>query len=278
MIVPMQHLTLLCLQQDTAGTLSDLRERGVLHVTSAPAQADSLSEHAEAVRKTEVAIHTLQLAHPEAVAAGTPHPDNLVEMVTNLLQRRHAAEEQFAICHHELQLITPFGQFDPDQMEDLQARGIIVKLLRVSDPQTLQVPDGVVLKEISRSTKGSWMVAIAREDFEIDGTISALPERSLSEIQQEARSLQTELADIQSELKELAVYAKSLKSELLQRKDDLEFARTKASLASHGPLASLTGFCPARKIAAVMAAATKNGWAIHSPTRKSPRFSKCPTG
>ncbi|MFU8780367.1 MAG: V-type ATP synthase subunit I [Kiritimatiellia bacterium] len=264
MIVPMQHLTLLCLQQDAAATLTELRELGLLHLTSAPAQADALAQGTEAVRQTEVAIHTLKTAHPEAKTADDPHPANLVKLVTERLQRRYAAEEQLAHCHHEKQLLEPFGDFDPDQIEDLQARGIIVKLLRVNDPETLQVPEGVVIQPISRTKKGACLVAIAREDFEIDGTISSLPERSLPEIRREAAALQTELADIHSDFKELAVYAKSLESELLHRQEELEFARAKVSLAAHGPLASLTGFCPAKKVAAVAEAAAKHGWALQS--------------
>jgi len=262
MIVPMQHLTILCLAKDATPALAELRELGVLHVTGTPAQPENLARDQEAVRQVEVAINTLRNVHPEAPAAREPHPHNLVAMVTDLLARRHAATEQLVHCHQERLCVEPFGTFDPEAIEALRQRGIHVKLLRTSVPEDLEVPAGVILHEIQRTSKGCWMAAIAREEFQIDGTIAALPERSLSELRQEEAALQTELADIESELRDLAIYADALEGELHARREQLEFTRTRASLADHGPLTALTGFCPRKQVATISAAAARHGWAL----------------
>ena len=264
MIVPMQHLTILCLEKDAAKALEELRELGLLHVTGAPVQADVLTKDLEAVRKAEIAINTLRMAHPEANAAREPHPHRLVDMVTELLQRRHTASEQLAHCHHEIQLIEPFGNFEMDALAELRERGITVKLVRTSNRHDLDVPEGVTLHEINRTNKGCSMAAVSQQDFEIDGSIATLPERSLAELQQEENALQTEMADIESELRELAIYADSLENELRARQEKLEFSRAKAALSEHGQITSLTGFCPRTKVEAVSRAATQHGWALRA--------------
>jgi V/A-type H+/Na+-transporting ATPase subunit I len=174
------------------------------------------------------------------------------------------AEEQLNHCHHERQILEPFGQFEPDHIEELRDDGIIVKLLRISDPESLQVPDGVVLHEISRSKKGVWLAAISRKAFEIDGALSSIPERSLAEITQEEEALRTELADTASELRDLAVYTEGLQKELTDMQDQHAYARVQASLAEHGALVSLTGFCPKPKVESVSQAARQHGWALLS--------------
>lgn len=262
MIVPMQHLTILCLETDATKALEELRELGLLHVTGAPTSSEDIAEENEAVREAEIALHTLKLAHPESPVAETDMPHNLVKMVNELLQRKHDAEEQLAQCHQQKHIIEPFGQFDPDKLEDLNRQGVFVKLLRTNDPAELDIPENVLLHELSRTKLGVFLAAISREEFDIAGSIAALPEKSLAEIQQEEAALQTEIRDIDCELRELASHSESLEYELLQRKEKREFSQTIASLQEHGPLASLTGFCPVKKVQHISKAATEHGWAI----------------
>ncbi len=264
MIVPMQHVSILCLEQDKTQALEALRALGVLHIKQDATQTDVLSKEMEAVREAEWALQTLRVAHTHAhtVKKNEDTPHDLVKMVTERLQRRHKAEEELAHCHHEKSVIEPFGEFDPTCLDELRADGIHVKLLRISDPHLLDVPDGVVLREISSSNKGHCMVAISQKEFEIDGTIAALPERPLSELQQEEEALQTELSDIEAELRNLSVHMNDLEEELLTRKDQLAFAKAKASLAEHGKISSLTGYCPRKKVNAISKAAAEHGWAL----------------
>ncbi len=262
MIVPMQHVSILCMEKDKTRALEALQELGLLHVSQAPSQVESLSKDTEAVREVEIAIHALRLAHSHTHGKTVPQPHNVAAVVTELLHRRHEIGEQLAHSHHEKTVVEPFGNFDPASLDDLRAKGIHIKLIRVSDPHLLEVPDGVVLQEISSTNKGHCMVAIGQQEFEIDGTISALPEKSLSELNKDVDALQTELEDIESELRDLSAHVGVLEAELLERKNQLAFTRTQASLAEHGPISSLTGFCPQKKIAAISQAASKHGWAI----------------
>ena len=264
MIVPMQHVSMLCLEKDKTQALEALRALGVLHVKEESVQTDALSKELEAVREAELAIQTLRVAHTHSHTARKDQhkPRDLVKMVTERLHRRHQAEEELAHCHHEKSVIEPFGEFDPTCLDALRADGIHVKLLRISDPHALEVPDGVVLREISSSSKGHCIVAISRKEFEIDGTIAALPERPLSELQQEEKALQAELDDIEAEFQDLSVHVDTLDEELLKRKDQLAFSKTKASLAKHGDISSLAGYCPQKKVDAISKAAAEHGWAL----------------
>lgn len=264
MIVPMQHVSILCLKQDETKTLEALRDLGLLHVSQSTSQSDSLSKETDAVRDAEAALSALRLAHTHVHGHKKPidPPHDLVKAVNEKLHRRQEAEEQLAHCHHEIAVLEPFGNFDPSALDELRAQGIHVKLLRISDPHALEIPEGVALQEISSSNKGHCMVAISREDFEIDGTIAALPERTLSECIQEEKALQTELRDIESELRALSVHADSLEAQLLERKDQLVFSQTKAALAQHGEVSALKGFCPKNKVEAISQAAKEQGWAI----------------
>ncbi len=267
MIVPMQHVTILCLENGKKQTLEVLRELGLLHITQSSVPPETHAAETDAVRQVEQALDALELAHTHihdepATPTSPPQPSNILDLVTELLHRQHAVEEQLADCHHQKHIIEPFGNFDPACLDDLRAKGIHVKLLRVSDPQTLAVPEGVVVREISNSNKGHCMVAISQQEFEIDGSIAALPEKSLAEIETELDALQTELADIHAELCELSVHIETLQKERLKRKDQLAFVRTQAALAEHGKIVSLAGFCPRKKLENIWQVANQHGWAI----------------
>ncbi len=262
MIVPMQHVSILCLENDKTTALEQLRALGLVHISQQSVQNEKLSKETEAVREAEIAINTLQAAHIPTHTVETDPPQNMLQMVTDLLKRRTAAEEQLALCHQEKNIIEPFGEFPPESLDDLRNKGIHIRLLRASDPHMLDVPEGVVLEEIASTDKGHCMVAISREPFEIDGAITALPERPLSEIKQEEEALLTELADIESELRDLSVHVQRLESELLQREEKLDFARAHEALSQHGEIVSLQGFCPQKKLSAISDAARQHGWAL----------------
>ncbi len=265
MIVPMKHVSLLCLGSETEKALQELRALGVLHVKTRPAAGDSLADAQDAVRKAETALHTLEMRlhhHQETTAEPPTPPENLVDEVLALQQRAHELTEQSHHCHVAIQALLPFGTFDPAAIQELRQKGVYVKLLRVSEPEHLSVPEGIVIQELSHTLKGVYLAAIAEHDFEIDGTLNTLPQRSLKDLQQEEQELRQETERIEAELIALAPHAPALKREWLQRQETLAFRRVHESMDQHGPIASITGFCPAQKAQIISEAAGKHGWAL----------------
>ncbi len=264
MIVPMKHVSVLCLAQDAESALHELRQLGLLHVVMGEIQEETVSDLKDATQKAEAAYYTLEQrpVHPRKPKTDTVDGDDIVEKVHGLQQRLHDIEEEHHQCRLAIQAIKPFGQFEPAALEDLRRNGIHVKLLRAQDPHELDVPDGVLLHELSHMRQGTYLAAVAQHDFEMDGTVTHLPHESLRALQQTDARLQQDLKQVERELDEWAHHTPALKAEWDQRQEALAFARVHAALSEHGDLRSLSGFCPANKVQAMSAAAARHGWAL----------------
>jgi len=266
MITPMKKVSVVCLQTDKENTLARLRELGVLHVVpekNTSAETLPLASTAAATARLALeSLHAFEKPFHHQGHVSSRDVADIINEAANLHAQRMHHEEQLTMLQQARHAQAPFGDFSPDTVRSLSARGIIVKLYHVRDLEALAVPEGVQVHTLSSDRKGTHIAAIAEQDFSLDATPFHLPTQSLSEMDREIASHQDVIAGFNQELLALTPSIPQVADELHRRCEAEQFAKVHDGMGHHGRVAYLTGFAPADSVGALQAAAKAEGWGL----------------
>ena len=125
MIVPMKHLTLLCVAGESGKALEALRELGCVHVDLSRGGSAAYAEAKGELERAADAVRTVQKAKREAPPqAGAAAVRRTVEDVRQIAAEREKAVSEAEELRRQVALYEPYGDFDPELARDLIARGI----------------------------------------------------------------------------------------------------------------------------------------------------------
>ncbi|MGN0852877.1 MAG: hypothetical protein ACI4Q3_05830 [Kiritimatiellia bacterium] len=231
MIVPMKHVTVLCVAAAGTKTLEALRELGCVHLDLAAAVSDEMSAAAERLADAARAVQILVKA-AEAAGRDVPPADafagvsdgDLVAAVLKADETCKALSEEIDRLEAAVRTYEPYGDFDPALARSLLDRGI-----DLSAVCTLPQP---------------------------------LPEERLSATRRrlaDARARRSALAaDLASARPRVAAIVRACPG--LQ--DEIDFAAARNALATAGAVSYIGGWVPEDAAAAVRARARAEGWAL----------------
>ncbi len=275
MIVRMKRLVLLCLTGDRDEALDELRQLGVVHVTDRrPPAGEELEALRARLAAEERALGALSEA-PEgeaetaADAAPPPPANEAVAEVLALLDRRDALAARTGELRRELSRYDTFGEFDLDEVRELEGAGVWTALVWASPDEPLTAPDGALLTEVGRDSDGQYLVLVAAgeppespPDLGGRHELVAWPERPLAALRDELDAAETESASARRRLAELTPARDAVASLVRATADEARFAEVRAGMDEAGELSVLSGYLPAEAQEALGAAAAAHGWGV----------------
>jgi V/A-type H+-transporting ATPase subunit I len=273
MIVKMTKVTVVCLEKDRDSTLDALRELGVLHLVPREIEAEShaVGDARAQLERTAVALRMLSAhadAHRKSAAGGSAQreetPANkVVDHVHELFARRESMAERLAAIAAEKADIEPFGQFDQDQIKDLAAQGIVVKLYHTSSKKPFVPPAGVDMLLARKDASGQYLALFGPADFAAAASEIPLPARPLADMLAAETAARDELSALDQELTDVAASASQrLNNLLVSGRNELRFNEARDCMGLSGQLIYLRGFCPADRVANLQTRASEAGWGL----------------
>jgi V/A-type H+-transporting ATPase subunit I len=270
MIVPMEKITVLCLESDRSRTLDALRDLGVLHIVAVqpPAGSDIESlRHREA--DTEKALAVLSAYADGATSAqkafeiGPSHAVETALRVSKRLSELHAQLAELAEEHASLQ---PFGHFDPDSARALASAGVAVGLYLAPSSRDIPATRGFSVHVLSERPEEVAFALIGPGPLPVLPRIRCIPipGRSLADVERALASKRAEVDADTAELRALAGASPDTTRYLPDLRDRLAFAEAHAGMGTNGRIAYVRGFGPADSLPAIRETAARNGWAVRS--------------
>ncbi len=269
MITPMQKLSILCLTSESEETLSVLHELGVLHVTpsadptgtTSEAACQRLDEAKEALTTLDAyARHNADESHKQI-----PSPANIDDLISQVcaLHREHRhLEEQQTNLRHAQHTLLPYGDFNPKAINDLAARGIVVRLYHVRDLSAVDVPEGVHLHVLTTDKTGTYFALIGEGEFSSDASEFHIPSQSLGDIEAAMSAAKLAQNEITDKLIALSASRDNVARALHDRTDAAVYADVRDTISNRGSIAFLRGFCPTDALPAVREVGEKHGWGL----------------
>jgi V/A-type H+/Na+-transporting ATPase subunit I len=284
MIVPMKHLTLLCVAEEREKTLHLLRASGSVHLNiqsdASPCYHDA---HAQFARNQR-AQHILNAAiaekpvipaplsslpphtpkHAETLASwmGQPLPElcgtaeEQITTVIHLSEMRQSLVNEGDRLARQIALIKPFGSFDVALLKSLISQGLEVTLFRCPEPVTVPVLTSATENKIC------YCVQVGTPELPPKAERIPLPDADLATMEdQRTRALAK--ADEIGEFLKGATHTRTI---LLGHehflRDQCTFITAMDTLKTHGPVVWITGWCPADQAESLRQEAQQHAWGL----------------
>jgi V/A-type H+-transporting ATPase subunit I len=233
MIVKVKKITFVGLQEEKERFIARLQEIGVTHV-ALPMDAVEPAEVARELQKvTEIRKFLSRLGKQTASAQLSADYSAICTRREELGQRETRLLSEISVLKKEREILEPWGDFDPQDIERLRSKGLEVRFYRVAKKVFDTLSLDSVFYLINRESEGGVaFTAMASSPFDLGVPEEKIPAKSLTQIDKDIQSKQEELGRITEEYKTLSDEVQTLVDAEARLKDDYEYRRV---LLNAGP-------------------------------------------
>jgi len=259
MVAKMKKFTFLAYYRDYDAFLHDLRDLGLIHVAASDRQVvdnEQLDEFLVKLKQLREAQKILNRQIDKKSAAPLNEPDiergKTIPREIELIQNATASlNQQLQVSIKERELLRPWGNFDPENIERLRKAGYMLDFFIVPDnqynPEWETTHDAVVVK---RETSRTYFVTLTRNEKvadELNLESVKIPGISLTQLDGLIASLREKIQVQDQKLKALAAELPSLKAAIKDIEQRMNYTRVRQSGTSlaDDKLMLLQGWAPA---------------------------------
>lgn len=259
MVAKMKKFTFLAYYRDYDAFLHDLRDLGLIHVAASDrpvednGQPDELPVKLKQLREAQKILNR-QIDKKSAVPPNEPDISRgkTIPREIELIQNATASlNQQLQVSIKERELLRPWGNFDPENIERLRKAGYMLDFFIVPDnrynPEWETAYDAVVVK---RETSRTYFVTLTKNEKVADKLnleSVKIPGISLTQLDGLIASLREKIRVQDQKLKALAAELPSLKAAISDIEQRMNYTRVRQSGTSlaDDKLILLQGWAPA---------------------------------
>ncbi|MDR0377223.1 MAG: V-type ATP synthase subunit I, partial [Spirochaetaceae bacterium] len=280
MIVPMKKISLVVMDKSREASLEELRELGVVHLEKRNVSSAKLSLLLDQKTRFETAFGILQSytskdrnSTEHGSQPGAPDPQELAGKVLSLNEEKKSLQDRQAWNIRERSRIEKWGDFNPRLLAELADTGVTLipyELSHKAYESLIRDEQGNKVPVIFLGKDKTTVYCAALEPLPGEASPWIVPEKSLSELAEEAANIQARLAGIEAEFRGLAVQGGAIARGIEILASDIEFetARSGMDLLEDAPaklsVSWITGYIPRDDLGLLKRAASENGWAFVS--------------
>jgi len=259
MIVKMNKLTLICTAGQQEQTLDELRQLRAVHIEHIH------SPSGDAIEQSKQALAHIEKAKLALGSYNTPSSSdiisaNIADEVCKCLQEEAELKERLQWLQSEKERVKPYGQFNPESLQNLIDAGLTVKLCQYGIKETVSWPENVEVIEINRDKATIYAICIAKQSFDLPCSEMPIPTMSLADLTHDIDVVKQQLQTQFEKMIALAESRDQLEELYVSKQDELAFQEVKQGMASTEHLVYLQGYIPIDQIDAFEAAALHQGW------------------
>ena len=281
MIVPMKHVTVLCLESEKNKALSKLSDAGVLHVNIGVSDSEKIMKSSLDEEYAKRAISAIKLVDGvedeecfklefPPMLSGVQKTDDY-STVTVAINTANTEADNYILATAEKQQLDqtiekylPFGDFNPESAQDLIEKGIKVRLFFASaKTEDDELETSAVCNILHRDDDGVYGVLIGEGPLPNGAVEIPLPSEPLVRTIERVEACIGKMSLAVNKLVELHRYISDIEHELQNRIQETEYVVVSENMLKLGQgVVYLTGFIPARRNDLIVGVAKQNGWGI----------------
>ncbi|NQT76004.1 MAG: hypothetical protein HQ566_05735 [Candidatus Omnitrophica bacterium] len=260
MIVRMKKIMVLVQSKDVASTLNALGRAGVLHIEH---QEVPQSENLTALKERYESLSRAIAMLPEAEnQRDVPEAGDIAREILNLLDEKEIVLEGLKKVKRYIDIWAEWGDFDPGLIDDLEGRGILVRLCKITKKEAKNVPEDVILEQLFKKGTILYCAVISREKISFPFETLALPEKGLGEMIADQNAQERRIKEIDTRLAGIAQYKNSLSSHRRRLESLMEFNKAVAGKGVFQSVSYLKGYSPVYNVDLLERLAEKEKWGI----------------
>lgn len=248
--------------------LKGLRDIGVMHLAEKQSADREVSDRFQTLSRTEMALK--EYAEPKQEGSKEILSDDefnkLYSNVLEALDRKSLLGQEISAANAEIDRVTPWGDFAPEDVKALKEDGYDFHFYRMGEKeyQAAVADEDVRLFRLAPVDKMNTVAVIGQLPAEIQATEFVLPEKSITQLQQEIAAAQDGIKACDETLKAASVHDASFKAAMLKTQNEVNFSAANATAQGDGDFVWISGYVPEVDLDKfkAMAAEKKCAWAV----------------
>jgi len=268
MIVPMKKATIVAQAKDAASSVAALRALGVVHVehVTVPDGAD-VARVKDDINLMEQAEATLSGFKDKKHFAPALKEDvydwrKTARHVIDLYKRLEQLQEYSRRISKEIGIWQEWGDFNPDAISRLAHENIFIRLYRIPANEIKNLPQGIIIKKISRSQGVINTAVISTSEIDVGFQQLKLPRTGLKIMRQKLIEDKVVIKSIIDELQKRACCVRRLSEARKELYKQLEFHQALGGMGQAQDLVYLSGYVPQDRADMLFNEAKKEKWGI----------------
>ena len=266
MIVSMKKVTVVTQAKDRLDILNKLQILEVLHIEHAqePKSNDivALSEEISLLDQALSILASLPAPKKIALSQEVVKGQAIYRHVIDLQKRKDQLREYLTLLKVGIKKYQEWGNFEPEDFVNLAKNNIFAGLYQIPLKQLKQIPEDILVNQLSVKGKVANCFLVARKKIEIDFKEISLPSISLEKMLQRQKQDLQAIATLENQLIQQLVYQKELIKFKADLQKKLEFQEAFSGMGNSEQLVFLKGYLPADAELALVAQAKQKGWGI----------------
>ena len=244
--------------------LEGLRNLGILHLAEKKSASRETSERFTSLSRTSMAL-TDYITDKKA-SAPVLSDEEFEEMYNGVLaalERKTALTQAKGAAVSEIERIQEWGEFSPEELKQLNKEGFDLHFYRLgkNEYQAAVSDESVKLIRLASVDKMDTVAVLGKLPATISATEFNLPEKSLSELQEEIKACEKGVEECEEVLKKASVYTSSFEAQMLKAQNAENFSAASATAENDEDFVWLSGYIPEADLDKFKAAAAENQWA-----------------
>ncbi len=272
----MKNVTLLAVAEEAGKALIALRELGVMQLNAAAAVSPgsgALRDRLQEALRARQELDRIALEAEKDPVPGGPSEvptafdgGKTISRILQLAARRSAGAAELEAVEKRRRQLAAWGDFDRKLLDRLNDSGMTILLCAGTSAQLEQAQKrngvAVIPLGIAEGVCRFAVVGIGGVDPEGLPAVTLEKEDDPQALAQQKETLLGELAAIRASQYGCLPLRDAVMSYIGGLERELEFSLAGDALATHGEVVSLGGYVPVPSVAALTAAARKNGWGL----------------
>jgi V/A-type H+-transporting ATPase subunit I len=263
----MKKVSLVMLESRRRDALGRLRQAGVLHVQGAGKSSAELEAAREDISLVERALAAFPPGKKGEAgrASFAEDPLKLAAKIADLAEQRRILREEADRIAREIDKYEPWGDFDPETLAALSARGVFVRMYEIGKKDLKRFAFSGLSYTVFSTKEKTGILALVRGEADFPPGFEALPApaKSLSRLRETLAEKRDGAQALSGQIEGYGACRDALRAEAGRLRARAEFEQTAADLVTaEEKLAYLQGFVPETKTDDLKALAAKEGWAL----------------
>ncbi|MBQ6314563.1 MAG: hypothetical protein IJI11_03040 [Mogibacterium sp.] len=228
--------------------LKGLRDIGVMHLAEKQSADREVTERFQNLSKTANTLK--EYADPKQKGSTEILSDaefnKMYSDVQDALDQKSNLGQTISAANAEIDRVREWGDFSPEDVKALRADGYDFHFYRMGEKefQAAAADENIRMFRLKPVGKMATAAVLGTLPAEIQATEFVLPEKSMSELQQDIAAAQDGIEACNKTLKSASVYDASFKAEMLKTQNEMNFSAVNATAQSDGDFVWLSGYVP----------------------------------
>ena len=261
MIAQMKKVSIVLLDKDKQDSLKSLKKLGIMHLLENFGSSDDAKIVEEKLKDIETALRFIDDSVPmESIEYSNEKAVSIVAQINTLGKEKTNLEEREARINRDIEVLEPWGEFDPSDIRTLSGKGLEISLIEVSKDQISSLPTDLVSFKISENKFGQLLAFVGA--IPKDLTPLEIPNLGILECTKGLEEILSEISRINLKLKELSSKLKIIQTYKSVLEDQLDFEKTKAGMGYDETFSVLEGWVPVTKVEKLKSRSAEKGWGV----------------